>query len=238
MNLQEEIIRDYYKKLLYLDKISRLNPISIYKTLKTSVPPIFNDNILPDMEISAKEQIEKIYSSYKKYKYVLSIDDFVALKYHFPNKMGRDQARIDKYCISFMPFAQSELIRTLLFPKRKTVDENVIRYLYKPLSKFPFVKNGKLYPFNKKMRYLIKLREKLFKKQRQEPSENTILLSREVKNYIFDEISSIKFKNNNILNKKLIETSINEFYKGDYSKKSILSSFLSFYIPERINKLL
>ena len=222
-----------------MERIGKLTDSSVFNLLKVGIPPIFTGDIIEEMNRFSRQQVTEIFDYYlNKYKSLIGFDDFLALRFHFPNKMGRDQARIDKYCQSFMPFAQAEPVNLFLFPKRKLLDESVIRKLYKPLSRFPFVKNRRLYPFDKTLRTATKIKERIFEKKKVNNINDSIYNTDEFKTYIFDIVHSLKFRKSSILNIEYIEKSIKDYYKGNSAEKTVMDYFLSFFIPERINRLL
>lgn len=232
--------KDPYRILKPLNILFHINRSIVFKLLRRDIPPIFTPFIFDEMEKGALEQVEIAISHYiDSYKRAIHFKDYIALLYNFPNLTGRDQSRIDEYCISTMPFAQTDLIKDLIYPHRRIINENLIKTVYPQLSHYPFVKNNKYYPFNHYKNRFAKVREKLCNEKNENSIYKFIYFIDNFKEYIFDELNSHKFKNNSILNKDFITNSIVDFYKsGGKRNINVLRYFLSFYMVPQINKLI
>lgn len=78
--------------------------------------------------------------------------DLMAIRTRFPNLAGFEQSRSDAYMVSYMPFAQSSLLHLLMnlpVSERRNgrLLRTIIRRNYKPLTRFPLVKDGVVYPY-------------------------------------------------------------------------------------------
>ncbi len=230
----------FYKKLKILERLHQLNEENLLNMLRKDIPPIFSPAILEIMQKGARIQVEEVLSDYRrKYRKSMNFADYLALIHHFPNKMARDQARIDRYCLSIMPFAQTELIKSILYPHRRTFSEKIIEYIFPALKHYPFVKNNKLYPYNRYMREIVLIKEKFQKKNSKPGLYDAVFYSDDLKEYIFDEINSHKFKNSSMFNMKFVNDTVNGFYRKEEKNHLLaLKYFLSFYMVPQINKLI
>ncbi|RKX72112.1 hypothetical protein DRP43_01505, partial [candidate division TA06 bacterium] len=237
----EFLRNELYKKVRILKMLRRLNNENLLNIMKHGIPPIFSDEILNTMRRGTEIQIAESLSDYRqKYAEFMNFSDYLALLYHFPNKMARDQARIDKYCLSIMPFAQSILIRSILYPHRRNYSEKIIEHIFPPLKHYPLVKNNKFYPYNRYIKRVITGKEKFIgRKNENSHIYDSTFYSDRLKEYILDETSSSKFLNSSVFNVKFVKDTVNKFYlKREKSYLTALRYFLSFYMVPQINKLI
>ena len=237
----EFIRNELYKKVRILETIRRLNDKNLLKIMKHSIPPIFSGEILNIMQRGAEIQIAESISDYRqKYAEFMNFSDYLALLYHFPNKMARDQARIDEYCLSMMPFAQSILIRSILYPHRKIFNEKIIEHISPHLKHYPLVKNNKFYPYNRYMKIFMIGKEKFIGRTNGNSHiYDSTFYSDKLKEYILDETNSSKFENSFVFNVRFVKDTVNAFYlKKETTSLTALKYFLSFYMVPQIKKLL
>lgn len=237
----EFIRNELYKKVRILEMLRRLNDKNLLKVMKHSIPSIFSGEILNMMQRGAEIQIAESLSDYRqKYAEFMNFSDYLALLYHFPNKMARDQARIDEYCLSMMPFAQSILIRSILYPHRKIFNKKIIEHISPPLKHYPLVKNNKFYPYNRYMKIFMIGKEKFIGRTNGNSHiYDSTFLSNKLKEYILDETNSSKFENSFVFNVRFVKDTVNAFYlKKETTSLTALKYFLSFYMVPQIKKLL
>lgn len=127
---------------------------SISKYLSVQRASIFNKEIQLMMDDAILQDFENIFQEFPE---VLKVGaenfvDLMVMKYRVPNYFGPEQSRLDSIMLSFMPFAQHQLILNCLgIPVNDRTNGKIfykaINELSSCLKKFPLVKNGISYPF-------------------------------------------------------------------------------------------
>ncbi len=218
------------------------NQNEILKYLKGFKADIFNHETIKIMEKGCLHDISLIPQYMPKIeedKIQNWIDQF-SIIFKLPNIFGLLQTFSDNISIAYMPFVQRDILNmnfNIPISKRKNgkLFRNKIKQSSTELSKFSLIKNNVKYPFSfgsMQQRIFLKLNNKFGKTYRFNDDQRILYL---LKDYIYDEIDSINFKNFDFYDHNKILTLVNNFYSGQTNLSNQLNWFLSFNTWRKFN---
>lgn len=229
--------REFANKLLFLGKkaVQDKNPERVFELLHHSKSDIFSAEVLEEMKNSAIEQIEKLFKDLpdpNEIGFGKWIDLF-SIKTRLPNYYAPEQIRVDEYVVSFMPFAQKDLLKFLFSlndsdKKNGRLIKDTISKNASQLTVIPLVKGNITHPFNSSSinarlnaRIKYNLGRYFRSKQREE-------LFRSLKDYIVDLLNSSSIRNCELYDQGKIKKILNNFSSDDNVIGNELDWLLSF----------
>ncbi len=239
-----EIWRRAFLSRLYLfgkKDIEQKNYEGISRYLMNHRADIFVDDFNSTMNRGMLEQIENLTND------IPTIDeiglgnwlDMFSLKTRLTNYYAPEQARIDNFVTSYMPFLQQTLLNNLLnLPVEKRINDRLFKYIIKSnfpkLSKYNLAKGNISYPF-----YFTPLMKKVYsilRKRINKSNDNDALdlFLQKMKSFIMDSLHSNSAKEYAPYNYKLIYSKVNSYYQGDKSLQHFVDWFLTFEIFRQI----
>jgi hypothetical protein len=230
--------REFLFKLQVKGKNAVINKDSklILGHMKHFRADIFEENTNRLMEGSAIEQLNEMMGIIPSPSEI-GIEnwlDFFAIKTRLPNYYGHEQARLDEYVTSFMPFVQQDVL-DLLFSYRVNQRKNgklfrkILSGNCPALKTFPLVKGTIKNPF-----VLNSLQARIYSFIRKKFSKNVYINKNNIdflnmfRDYLNDIINSRGFSNFEHYDHDKIKKLVGDFYKGNTSRANELDWFLSF----------
>lgn len=218
------------------------NPNEIFKYLKGAKADIFTEETIRIMEESCLHDISSIskYLPQVERENIHNWIDQFSIIFKLPNIFGLLQSFADNISTAYMPFVQRDILNmnfsiTLHQRKNGKLFRDLIKKNSPELSKFPLIKNNVKYPFSfgaMQQRIFLKLKNR-FGITYHSIEDQTILDL--LKDYIYDEINSINFKNFNFYDHNKIVTLVNNYYSGQTYLATELNWFLSFNTWRKFN---
>jgi len=165
--------------------------------------------------------------------------DIFSIKTRLSNFYAPEQARIDNFIKSFMPFAQPELLNVLFsLPVSERINNRLFKKIIKlncpQLTKYNLAKGKMPYPyyFTPLMkRAYIRMYNK-FKPESEHSDFDSFLI--EMKEFIMDSLRSKSAQEYAPYNYKFIFNKIDSYYKGVDSDRNFVDWFLTFEIFRQI----
>ena len=148
--------REFLTKLLVTGKhaLEKRDLTVISNTLKRTHADIFNDDTSEIMNAGMLDQLNEIIDALPGFKEVGLGNwlDIFSIKTRLVNYYGTEQARIDNYVNSYMPFAQKSLLNDLLnVPVSLRKNNKLFSKLFYPdtnnLTRYKLAKGNMSYPF-------------------------------------------------------------------------------------------
>ena len=229
--------REFANKLLLLGKKALLeNDFNkIFTLLKHAKADIFSKDVLEDMQKGTITQIDNLFTELPDLKSI-SIGrwvDLFSIKTRLTNYYAPEQARVDDYVISFMPFVQKDLLNMLFSlsdndKKNGKLFKELIKQNSSQLTGIPLVKGSITHPFN-----LSSLNARLYSRiknrmGRHYKSNQPTELFNSVKEFILDLLHSSQVQNCELYDHKKIYLIAKEFSLNGSTFNSELDWFLSF----------
>lgn len=234
----------YLKKLLIKGyKTFNKNKFKLMKTtLFSPKPEIFDNAVIQKLNKLLNEKITELLTILRTPKNkteFAEIADFISYNFKLPNTYSAGQIILDQNFLSFMPFAQKDLLNigmniSLKEKSDSRLFKNIIKHNKKELSKIVLVKNNLINPFplNDKFVMLKLLFHNKFVKRDNYERFRVLYNS---KNYIYDlvkDTNSDKYFNHS---ENLIV--LNEFFAGNFSQGNYVDWLTSYILWEKANKV-
>ena len=231
--------RQYLNRLLLKGKEAIVH--GDYKTIISYLAlnrgTIFNEDALKNMREGILLQMQNIFSKMPKLEEtgVENWLDIFSINTRLPNFFGFSQTCVDNLIMNYMPFAQPRLLNALFQVKVKDrkngrLLKQIIKINSSKLTKFNLVKFNTTYPFGfstVSSNALVKIKNRSgYAYQDNEKIKFLLHLSE----FINDTVTSKNVKEYSLYDYIYITKTINDFYKGDLSVKSIVDWWLSFEI--------
>lgn len=229
--------REFANKFLILGK-KALMAKDVEKTFRLfsdTKPDIFSEDVLKEMKNGSIFQIEKIFSELPDAN-VINLEnwlDIFTIRARLINTSAPEQARVDNYAISFMPFIQKDILKILFsftVKERKNgrLFKDIIRRNAIALTKFPLVKGNITYPFDASSlsaRVYSKVKKKtgLFYKDQRIDGLFTLL-----RDFILDLLYSTQVRNCELYDRRKIERLAKGFSSKSTEFNSEINWILSF----------
>jgi hypothetical protein len=229
--------REFANKFLILGKKTLLakDVEKTYKLFSHSKADIFLEDGLKEMKSGSIFQIEKIFSELPDAE-LINLEnwlDIFTIRARLINTSAPEQARVDNFAISFMPFIQKDILKILFsftVKERKNgkLFKDLIRRNAIALTKFPLVKGNITYPFDASSlsaRVYSKVKKKtgLFYKDQRIDELFTLL-----RDFILDLLYSTQVRNCELYDRRKIERLVKGFSSNSNEFNSEIDWFLSF----------
>jgi len=203
--------------------------------LYTPRPEIFNKATLQLMQEGALKQFQTLWQELPEHKEIGLENklDLFSVRSRLPNFFGYEQHRLDHCIISYMPFAQLDVLdKTFGLPirlrKNGKLFKSVIRKKYRPLSHIALAKGNAAIPFftpSLVATGLVKTRKKI---QGTGSSAIRHYFLQKLKTYALDMLSSGDVKDYPAYNIKDITEKVTEYYNGNQAHLDFVDWWLSF----------
>jgi hypothetical protein len=229
--------REFANKFLILGKKALLakDVEKTYKLFSHFKADIFSEDVLKEMKVGSVFQIENIFSALPDANKI-SLEnwlDIFTIRARLINSSAPEQARVDNYATSFMPFIQKDILKILFsirVKERKNgkLFKDIIRRNAIALSRIPLVKGNITYPYGASSlsaRVYSKLKKKtgLFYKDQRIDELFTLL-----RDFILDLLHSAQVRNCEFYDRKKIERLAKGFSSNSAEFNSEIDWFLSF----------
>lgn len=194
-----------WQKLIDLVKVRRPN---IFKKE-------FTDKMLSGISGQLKQMFADLEAEDKNF---YSLPDIMIANYRLPNYFMPEQTRLDNFLLSFMPFAQPEMVSASLSLQDKYRTNSSLMYKTildneKLLAKIPLIKGNSPYPFGSST-----IKIYLLNKLRKKKDENKIRLFKFydlLEAFIRDQFSSQEIKNYELYDHNFINNLVKDYYSGN-----------------------
>jgi hypothetical protein len=235
--------REFLTRLLITGKkaLEQKNLNTISNTLRRTHADIFNNDISEEMNSGMLSQLSDILELLPDVGEI-GIEnwlDIFSIKTRLVNYYGTEQARIDNYLNSYMPFAQKSLLNDLLnVPVSLRKNNKLFHKLFSPdlnnLTKHKLAKGNLAYPFymNSVMKRIYFL---VYSKIAPKNNLNDLdVFLNKMKEFIMDSLESSSAKSYPYYDYKNIYGTISSYYKGDSRKGDYVNWFLTFEVFRQI----
>lgn len=229
--------REFANKLLIVGRMALLQKDAkrIFGLLKHKKANIFSDEVLKEMEKGAINRIEKLFEVLPDAAKVGSANwiDIFSIRERLTNYYAPEQARIDRYVLSFMPLVQKDVLKMLFGfnnsdKKNGKLFKELIRQNSTQLTKHPLVKGNIIHPFNSSS---ISARLQSRAKNRlglSYQSKQLIEFQNLLKEFIGDVIKSSEVRNYEYYDRKKLNRIADDFLLKENNFNSEVDWFLSF----------
>lgn len=221
--------------------VEEKNMEKISNAIKYTRADIFNTDITVEMNSGINHQLNEIIDLLPMIKEIGFGNwlDVFSMKTRLVNYMAPEQARLDNFVTSYMPYIQFSLLNDLLnVPVSLRKNHRLFNKLFYPLSKeltkYKLVKGNVPYPFYftpvmKRIYSLIY--SKLYSKN--DNNELDLFLTG-MKEFIMDSLISSAVKSYMPYNYKNISNNVNAYYRGKLENGDFVNWFLTFEIFRQI----
>jgi hypothetical protein len=224
-------------KTTHKQAVKEKNIDSLFKLLSVNRADIFSYDVLNEMRIRAKNQIDELFSHVKSIEEIgiNNFIDIILFDIKMLNFISPEQTRIDHYAVNLMPFVQPTLLNLFLSIEDKSKENGrmvrqIINQNCPELGKFKLVKGNVTFSFHSgsiKSRLVNRLKSQL-KLSYTEP-DKIIILNR-LRDYAYDLLLSQSLKNFELYDYKKVTNLVENFYDGDLALSNQVSWWLSFEI--------
>ncbi len=227
----------FAKRLLLLGRNSLVDKdaFGVSKFLRFNRADIFSDEALIEMEIGIVDQLNFLFKELPDADLIGPAKwiDLFSIRSRLINYYAPEQARVDKYVVSFMPLAQKEII-ALLFELRNSEKKNgklfkqLIGQNSIQLTKLPLVKGNVVHPF-KSSAFIARLYSRIKNKLGLAyKSKHQIELLNTLQEFILDTVNSSEVKGYDLYDEKKISKIASDFPSSGGKYNSEVDWFLSF----------
>jgi asparagine synthase len=205
----------------------------IKSLLLVSKPNFFSKDILKTWDQYLEDQITKLMETMPDV-FELGFENWLDLfniRYRTGNTGYISQGRLDGIVRNIMPLIQPSILSIIFnIPYKKRERGDVNRKILNrnfSLNLYPLAHDGTLIPFqhNKYTSFAWKKFMKLFIQESSKDLYNFLNIN---KNYILSRLSDPDYLNSAIYDRKIIETNVTEYYKGNFSKAYFVVWWLTF----------
>lgn len=235
--------REFLSRLYYLGKndLNNNNFEGIAEYLAHPRADIFSRDCVDLMKKGIINQIVELVEILPSYRDIGLGNwlDLFSAKTRLVNYYAPEQARIDAYVMSYMPFAQRLLLDQLLnidedARRNNRLFRQIIRRNFPKLTKYPLATGNMTYPywFNKIMKAgYSKVRRKLIKKVDSRGMDSYLDKLRE---FALDSLSSKSAKEYSPYRYTNIVKRVNAYYNGEKNERTFVDWFISFEVFRQI----
>lgn len=232
--------REFLNRLLFQGKslLKSRDPEAVLPYLRYPKADIFIPEINAMMEEGCLKNIEMLFNQRDNYKSDEDFIDSIARSYRLMNYYGQEQARVDNYITSYMPFAQHVLLKNLLtipLSERKNgkMLKKFIARSANELTKIPLVKGNAAIPYGYPTlinRIYTKIKSRF--NSSKNGNSNATFLQNHV-HLIEEVIHSRSFRECAYYDNDSIVLLFERFNSGDYSAAAQLDWWLTFELFRR-----
>lgn len=249
INLQNKILidggfgeiwrRGFMNKFLFKGKryLLEKNYKKIASLLTISNSSIFTQEFTKILHQQIQEQISDVIDEMPDINDICLENwlDLFSIKTRLVNFYGPEQAYADSVVETYMPFAQQSVLNLLssISPKQRKNNKLIKHYIQtnnSQLTGYPLAKGNVKVHFSAntiEVRLLSKIKTKLNLEFYEQEKVNFITNLRE---FIFDRINSIEFRENDIYNQNVIKENISIFFSGNKENVNFIDRWLAFDI--------
>lgn len=227
--------REFLNKIYYSGKsnIETNNFETIAAHLSYNRANLFNEDCTAVMKEGVIEQLRDIKNKLPALQDVGFGNwlDLFSIKTRLINYYAMEQARVDGYISSYMPFVQVYLLKELLnFPvpvrKNNRLFKSIILSNSPRLAKYNLAKGSMSYPF-----YFTPLMKRIYSLIHLRRSENELnIFLNTLKEFIMDSVSSTSVKFYSPYNYRVIRNKVEAYYNGGIKYGDFVNWFLTFEI--------
>ena len=229
--------REFANKFLILGKKALLTK-DVEKSFKLFNNPrsdIFSEDVIKEMKDGSITQLENIFIELPDAN-VIGLEnwlDIITIRARLINTSAPEQARVDNYAVSFMPFIQKDILKILFGfsvneKKNGKLFKDFIRRNAIVLTKFPLVKGNITYSFGASSlsaRFYSKLKMKTGLSYKDQRVDELFSL---LKDFILDLLHSSQVRNCELYGRRKIERLANGFSSNTTEFNNEIDWFLSF----------
>jgi hypothetical protein len=235
--------REFLTRLYWAGQkiVEEKNFTDISNAVKFSRADIFNQDIVDVMHSGINNQLNNIIDLLPPVKEIGFGNwlDIFSLKTRLVNYMAPEQARLDNFVSSYMPYIQFSLLNDLLnVPLSLRKNHKLFNKLFYPssvdLTKYKLVKGNVPYPFHftPVMKRVYSIAYSKFAPKDINNGLDSFLEG--MKEFIMDSVSSSAVKSYEPYNYKNITDNVKNYYNGDSSKGDYVNWYLTFEIFRQI----
>ena len=229
--------RQFLNRLLIKGKKHLLNEDfpKAFPFLCVKRPQIFNKATLHIMQEGALNQFTTLWQELPSHKEIGLENklDLFSVRSRLPNFFGFEQNRLDACMLSYMPFAQPDVLdQTFGIPvklrKNGKLFKSLIKKGYRPLTGFALAKGESTVPFYTPPLVatgFIKAKKKVFTSS---SSASRHFFLQKLKTYALDMLSSSEVKEYPAYNIQDIELKVTAYYEGQTSNADYVDWWLAF----------
>jgi len=229
-----EILRQRVLRRLAPVPNMKLTPRIVQKLIGSEFPPIFNEDVHKSFSCGFLADIENALNMCSGMR-ADEIAEMWAIWFRLPNYSGFEQSRLDEFTRNFMPFVQPTVLTAGLqlshsARRNSAVHLRAIEKFAPKLKKYKLARMGRKFPFKIGLNpYLMKMWLP-FTRNRETHITNEFFRKtmNKLRERIYDILSSNDFKTVGFYDNRFIESSIEKYFAGDDTKKSILDWWLTF----------
>ena len=229
--------REFANKFLMLGKKALLakDVEKTFSLFSDTKPDIFSTDAIKEMRSGSVSQIENIFSELPDAN-VINLEnwlDIFTIRARLINTSAPEQARVDNYAISFMPFIQKDILKILFsftVKERKNgkLFKDIIRRNAIALTRIPLVKGNITYPFgvsSLSARVYSRVKNKTGLSYKDQRIDELFTLLRE---FILDLLNSAQVRDCEFYDRKKVEQLAKGFSSNSAGFNSEIDWFLSF----------
>jgi hypothetical protein len=221
--------------------VEEKNITKISNAIKCTRADIFNKDIAGEMHSGIDHQLNEIIDLLPPVKEIGFGNwlDVFSMKTRLVNYMAPEQARLDNFVTSYMPYIQFTLLNDLLnVPVSLRKNHRLFNKLFYPLSKeltkYKLVKGNVPYPF-----YFTPVVKRIYsllylKLSSKDGNNELDLFLTAMKEFIMDSLLSSAAKSYVPYNYKNISSKVNAYYNGELENGDYVNWFLTFEIFRQI----
>jgi len=221
--------------------VEEKNIEKISNAIKYDRADIFNKEINAEMHSGINHQLNEIIDLLPPVKEIGFGNwlDIFSLKTRLVNYMPPEQARLDNFVSSYMPYIQFSLLNDLLnMPVSLRKNHRLFNNLFYPqsseLTKYNLVKGNVPYPF-----YFTPVMKRIYslvylKLASKKDNDGLDLFLTGMKEFILDSLSSSSVKSYVPYNYKNISNNVNAYYSGSLKNGNYVNWFLTFEVFRQI----
>jgi hypothetical protein len=235
--------REFLNRLYIFGKkdIEEKNFDNIFNHLTNNKADIFSTECSLLMKKGGVNQIEKLFSTLPPHSEIGLGNwlDLFSIKTRLVNFYAQEQARVDNYVTSYMPFVQPYLLNDILnLPVEDRLNNRLFKRIIRSdkygLSKYNLAKGDISYPF-----YFSPIMKRIYSKfydklKRPATDDNHDKFLFSLKSFILDSLHSKPAREYAPYNYDSIYKEVNSYYNGDKSRKKYVDWFLTFEIFRQI----
>ncbi|MCW8811496.1 MAG: hypothetical protein OQK64_11115 [Ignavibacteriaceae bacterium] len=229
--------REFANKFLLLGKKALLakDVEKTFRLFSDSKPDLFSEDAIKEMRVGSVSQIENIFSELPDANEINLENwlDIFTIRARLINTSAPEQARVDNYAVSFMPFIQKDILKILFsfsVKERKNgkLFKDIIRRNATALTRIPLVKGNITYPFGASSlsaRVYSKFKKKTGLSYKGKRIDEILTFLRD---FILDLLNSSRVRNYELYDRRKIERLAKGFSSNSAEFNSEIDWFLSF----------
>ena len=229
--------RQFLNRLLLKGKNHLLKEdfTKVLPLLYTPRPEIFNKATLQIMQEGALKQFIALWHELPAHKEIGLENklDLLSVRSRLPNFFGFEQNRLDSCILSYMPFAQPDVLDLVFglpikLRKNGKLFKGLIRKGYRPLTSYPLAKGDTTVPFITPALLATGLVKTKKRVQRSSTSAARHFFLQKLKTYALDMVNSGDVREYPAYNIQTIQDRVTNYYNGDQAHANFVDWWLAF----------